>query len=102
LRGGGDLEHRLGRRGGAVGGGEDLLEAARAVADSLTTQQAAMITVVDLLGTPSLSQAATALGTTHQNARGVLLPSVSGRQEGPAQGTDRAATVVPVTCPTGR
>jgi DNA-binding MarR family transcriptional regulator len=38
-------------------------------ADSLTTQQAALITVVDLLGTPSLSQAATALGTTHQNAR---------------------------------
>jgi DNA-binding MarR family transcriptional regulator len=38
-------------------------------ADSLTTQQAAMITVVDLLGTPSLSQAATAFGTTHQNAR---------------------------------
>ena len=32
-------------------------------------QQAAMITVVDLLGTPSLSQAATAFGTTHQNAR---------------------------------
>ena len=30
-------------------------------ADGLTTQQAAMITVVDLLGTPSLSQAATAL-----------------------------------------
>jgi DNA-binding MarR family transcriptional regulator len=38
-------------------------------ADSLTTQQAAMITVVDLLGTPSLSQAAAAFGTTHQNAR---------------------------------
>jgi DNA-binding MarR family transcriptional regulator len=38
-------------------------------ADRLTTQQAAMITVVDLLGTPSLSQAAAALGTTHQNAR---------------------------------
>lgn len=38
-------------------------------ADGLTTQQAAMITVVDLLGTPSLSQAAVALGTTHQNAR---------------------------------
>jgi DNA-binding MarR family transcriptional regulator len=38
-------------------------------ADGLTTQQAALITVVDLLGTPSLSQAATALGTTHQNAR---------------------------------
>jgi len=38
-------------------------------ADGLTTQQAAMITVIDLLGTPSLSQAAVALGTTHQNAR---------------------------------
>jgi DNA-binding MarR family transcriptional regulator len=38
-------------------------------ADGLTTQQAALITVIDLLGTPSLSQAATALGTTHQNAR---------------------------------
>jgi DNA-binding MarR family transcriptional regulator len=38
-------------------------------ADGLTTQQAALITVVDLLGTPSLSQAADALGTTHQNAR---------------------------------
>ena len=38
-------------------------------ADGLTTQQAATITVVELLGTPSLSQAATALGTTHQNAR---------------------------------
>ena len=37
--------------------------------DGLTTQQAAMITVVHLLGTPSLSQAAAALGTTHQNAR---------------------------------
>jgi DNA-binding MarR family transcriptional regulator len=37
--------------------------------DGLTTQQAAMIIVVDLLGTPSLSQAAAALGTTHQNAR---------------------------------
>jgi DNA-binding MarR family transcriptional regulator len=38
-------------------------------ADGLTTQQAALITIVDMLGTPSLSQAATALGTTHQNAR---------------------------------
>ena len=38
-------------------------------ADGLTTQQAAIITVVDMFGTPSLSQAATALGTTHQNAR---------------------------------
>jgi DNA-binding MarR family transcriptional regulator len=38
-------------------------------ADGLTTQQAALITVVDMFGTPSLSQTATALGTTHQNAR---------------------------------
>jgi DNA-binding MarR family transcriptional regulator len=38
-------------------------------ADGLTTQQAALITIVDLLGTPSLSKAATMLGTTHQNAR---------------------------------
>ena len=38
-------------------------------ADGLTTQQAAMITVADLLGTPTLSQAAAAFGTTHQNAR---------------------------------
>jgi DNA-binding MarR family transcriptional regulator len=38
-------------------------------ADGLTTQQAAMITAIDLLGTPALSQAAAALGTTHQNAR---------------------------------
>lgn len=37
--------------------------------DGLTTQQAALITVVEMLGMPSLSQAATALGTTHQNAR---------------------------------
>jgi DNA-binding MarR family transcriptional regulator len=37
--------------------------------DGLTTQQAALITVVDMLGTPSLSEAAAALGTTHQNVR---------------------------------
>jgi DNA-binding MarR family transcriptional regulator len=37
--------------------------------DGLTTQQAALITVVDMLGTPSLSQAAAALGSTHQNVR---------------------------------
>jgi DNA-binding MarR family transcriptional regulator len=37
--------------------------------DGLTTQQAALITVVDAMGAPSLSQAAAALGTTHQNAR---------------------------------
>jgi DNA-binding MarR family transcriptional regulator len=38
-------------------------------ADGLTTQQAALITAVEMLGTPSLSQAAAALGSTHQNAR---------------------------------
>jgi DNA-binding MarR family transcriptional regulator len=37
--------------------------------DGLTTQQAALVTVVDMLGAPSLSQAAAALGSTHQNAR---------------------------------
>ena len=37
--------------------------------DGLTTQQAALITIVDMLGTPSLSQAAAALGSTHQNVR---------------------------------
>ncbi len=38
-------------------------------ADGLTTQQAALINVVEALGTPSLSQAAAALGTTHQNVK---------------------------------
>ena len=38
-------------------------------ADGLTTQQAALITVVEAIGAPSLSQAAAALGTTHQNAK---------------------------------
>jgi DNA-binding MarR family transcriptional regulator len=37
--------------------------------DGLTTQQAALITVVEAIGAPSLSQAAAALGTTHQNAK---------------------------------
>jgi DNA-binding MarR family transcriptional regulator len=37
--------------------------------DGLTTQQAALITVVEAIGAPSLSHAATALGTTHQNAK---------------------------------
>jgi MarR family transcriptional regulator, transcriptional regulator for hemolysin len=37
--------------------------------DGLTTQQAALITAIDVLGMPSLSQTAAALGTTHQNAR---------------------------------
>jgi DNA-binding MarR family transcriptional regulator len=37
--------------------------------DGLTTQQAALITIVEAIGAPSLSQAAAALGTTHQNAK---------------------------------
>jgi DNA-binding MarR family transcriptional regulator len=41
----------------------------RLQADGLTTQQAALITVVDAIGTPSLSQVASALSTTHQNAK---------------------------------
>lgn len=36
--------------------------------DGLTTQQAALLTLVAALGTPSLKQAAAGLGTTHQNA----------------------------------
>ena len=36
---------------------------------NLTTQQAALISVVDAIGRPSLSDAATALGTTHQNVK---------------------------------
>jgi DNA-binding MarR family transcriptional regulator len=37
--------------------------------DGLTTQQAALITVTDAMDAPALSQAALALGTTHQNIR---------------------------------
>jgi DNA-binding MarR family transcriptional regulator len=37
--------------------------------DGLTTQQAALISVVDAIGKPSLSEAAAALGTTHQNVK---------------------------------
>ncbi|WP_214104551.1 MarR family winged helix-turn-helix transcriptional regulator [Acrocarpospora catenulata] len=36
-------------------------------ADGLTTQQAALLTLVAGLGAPSLKQAAAGLGTTHQN-----------------------------------
>lgn len=36
-------------------------------ADGLTTQQAALLTVVASLGRPSLNEAAAALGSTHQN-----------------------------------
>ncbi len=39
--------------------------------DGLTTQQATLITVVEAFGGPSLTQAATALGTTHQNLKQV-------------------------------
>lgn len=38
-------------------------------ADGLTTQQGALTTIIDAIGEPTLSQAAAALGTTHQNAR---------------------------------
>lgn len=38
-------------------------------ADGLTTQQVALTTIIDAIGEPTLSQAAAALGTTHQNAR---------------------------------
>ena len=41
--------------------------------DDLTTQQAALTSVVDALGAPSLSEAAQALGTTHQNAKQVAV-----------------------------
>jgi DNA-binding MarR family transcriptional regulator len=37
-------------------------------ADGLTTQQAALLTAVRALGRPALTEAAAALGTTHQNA----------------------------------
>ncbi|WP_436524320.1 MarR family winged helix-turn-helix transcriptional regulator [Actinoplanes sp. HUAS TT8] len=37
-------------------------------ADGLTTQQAALLTAVRALGTPALTEAAAAMGTTHQNA----------------------------------
>jgi DNA-binding MarR family transcriptional regulator len=39
--------------------------------DGLTTQQAALMTVVEAMGSPSLTQAAAELGTTHQNSRQV-------------------------------
>jgi DNA-binding MarR family transcriptional regulator len=37
--------------------------------DGLTTQQAALLTVIDALSEPSIGQAAEAVGTTHQNIR---------------------------------
>jgi DNA-binding MarR family transcriptional regulator len=37
--------------------------------DGLTTQQAALISVVEAIGTPSLAQAAAAFGTSHQNLK---------------------------------
>jgi DNA-binding MarR family transcriptional regulator len=39
----------------------------------MTTQQAALTGVVDAMGRPSLSQAAAALGTTHQNAKALAM-----------------------------
>lgn len=40
--------------------------------DGLTTQQAALITAVKAMGTPSLAQAAAALGSTHQNVAQIV------------------------------
>ncbi|GAA3397502.1 MarR family winged helix-turn-helix transcriptional regulator [Cryptosporangium minutisporangium] len=40
---------------------------ARLRADGVTSQQAALLTAVSALGTPTLGEAAAALGTTHQN-----------------------------------
>jgi len=37
--------------------------------DDLTTQQAALVTVIDAVNQPSIGQAAEALGTTHQNVK---------------------------------
>ena len=41
-------------------------------ADGLTTQQAALITVVSAMGRPSLAEAAAALGSTHQNVAQIV------------------------------
>jgi MarR family transcriptional regulator, transcriptional regulator for hemolysin len=41
-------------------------------ADGLTTQQAALITVVVAMGKPSLAEAAAALGSTHQNVAQIV------------------------------
>jgi DNA-binding MarR family transcriptional regulator len=40
--------------------------------DGLTTQQAALITVVVAVGKPSLAEAAAALGSTHQNVAQIV------------------------------
>lgn len=40
--------------------------------DDLTTQQAALITVVKAAGTPSMAEAAAALGSTHQNVAQIV------------------------------
>lgn len=40
--------------------------------DGLTTQQAALITVVLAMGKPSLAEAAAALGSTHQNVAQIV------------------------------
>ncbi|HEU4947697.1 MAG TPA: MarR family transcriptional regulator [Kribbella sp.] len=41
-------------------------------ADGLTTQQAALLTVVTAAGKPSVAEAAAALGTTHQNVAQIV------------------------------
>src|SRR5215467_3780601 len=46
----------------------------RQMADSgVTTQQAALLTVVDMLGRPALTEAARALAMTHQNVKQLAL-----------------------------
>ena len=42
-------------------------------ADGLTTQQAALLTIVDAIGRPSLSEVAGAFGTSHQNAKQIAV-----------------------------
>jgi DNA-binding MarR family transcriptional regulator len=42
-------------------------------AEGLTTQQAALLTIVDAIGRPSLSEVAAAFGTTHQNAKQIAV-----------------------------
>jgi DNA-binding MarR family transcriptional regulator len=42
--------------------------------DGLTTQQAALISVVEAIGQPSVSQAAAVLATTHQNVKQIADP----------------------------
>lgn len=67
-------------------------------ADGLTTQQAALLTLVQALGTPSLKQAAAGLGTTHQNvAQLVQALQRKGMLETLADPADGRRTLLSVT-----